>query len=368
MQESGLHRTPGELKTKKAVDIEAMGGHVSFRQKTLKLGVTGYFSKLGSNLSKDQKPYNQFDFEGKENFNAGFDYTWLFRKFNFFGEIAYSKNGAIAQLHGINANPHPSLTLTFLYRNYPKDYQNFFSNAFGEGSHNCNEQGLFTGIKLQLIRKWTVTAYFDNFKFPWLKYRIDAPSSGNESMIRIQKLMGDDALIYFSFRQNNRQLNEPSGEQTTASLINTRKNNYRFHIEYAISPSITLKNRFEYSFYKEGVTYKGTGYLIYQDVVWKNRNDQFSLTARYALFDTDSWDERIYAYENDVLYAFSIPAYYYKGSRCYLLFNYRMTRSFNISFRFATSTLSDRSTFGSGLDEIDGNNKTELKVQLRLHL
>lgn len=368
MQESGLHRTPGELQDKKAVNIRAFGGHLSWRLSRLKLGVTSYYSKLGNQLYQDSDLYKKFNFEGSENFNAGFDYNWLFRKLNFYGEISYSQSGAIAQLHGITASPHPSLALTVLYRNYAKDYQNFYSNAFAEGSSNYNEQGLFTGIKVQLIHKWMLTGYFDNFRFPWLKYRVDAPSSGNETMIKIQKILGYDVLMYFSFRQSNRQLNEPAGEQITTALVNTRRNNYRFHIEYSISPAITLKNRFEYSFYKEGTTYKGTGYLIYQDVAWKNAAGKLSLTARYALFDTDSWDERIYAYENDLLYAFSVPAYYYKGSRCYLLFGYRVTQAINLSIRFAYSSMSNRSVFGSGLDEIDGNHKSELKVQLRINL
>jgi hypothetical protein len=368
MQESGLHRTPGELQDKNSVSIRAYGGHLSWQPNRLKLGFTGYYSKLGNQIYQDSELYKKFNFEGSENFNAGLDYNWLFRKLNTFGEVSYSRSGAIAQLHGITANLHPSLALTVLYRYYPKDYHNFYSNAFAEGSGNSNEKGLYAGMRLNLIHKWTLNAYFDSFRFSWLKYRIDAPSSGNESLIRVQKIIGNDVLMYFSFRLSNRQLNEPSGEQFTTALINTRKTGYRFHIEYCISPFVTLKNRFEYSVYKESTTYKGTGYLIYQDVAWKKRNGKLSLTGRYALFDTDSWDERIYAYENDVLYAFSVPAYYYKGSRCYLLFGYGFTEAIHLSLRFAYTTFNNQDTIGSGLDEIDGNNKSELKVQLRISL
>lgn len=368
MQESGLHRTPGELQDKKAVNIRAIGGHLSWRLTRLKLGLTGYYSRLGNQLYQDSEPYKKYNFQGSENVNAGFDYNWLIQKLNFFGEIAYSRSGAIAQLHGLTANPHPSLALTLLYRNYPKDYQNFYSNAFAEGSRPCNEQGLFTGMRLQLIRKWTISAYFDNFSFPWLKYRVDAPSSGNETMIRVQKLMGNNILMYFSFRQSNRQINEPADEQMTTSLISTRKTNYRFHIEYGISPSVTLKNRFEYTFNKESSAYRGAGYLVFQDIAWKNTRRNLTLTGRYALFHTDSWDERIYAYENDLLYAFSVPAYYYQGSRIYLLVGYHITPSIQLSFRIAHSTLTNLQAFGSGLDQINGNNKTEIKVQLRITL
>ena len=47
-----------------------------------------------------------------------------------------------------------------------------------------------------------------------------------------------------------------------------------------------------------------TGYLIYQDVVYKPKSSPFSFSFRYGLFDTDSYNSRIYAYENDILYVF----------------------------------------------------------------
>ncbi len=160
----------------------------------------------------------------------------------------------------------------------------------------------------------------------------------------------------------------PSSENHINELINTRKNYYRFHIEYAVSPSVILKNRVEYVQFREGDNYKGVGYLIYQDIVWKSRSEKISLAFRYSLFDTDTYDERIYAYENDVLYAFSVPAYYYKGNRGYLIFNYKLTRKISFWIRLSHTYLSNRSTFGSGLDEIDGNSKSEIKIQMRLKI
>jgi hypothetical protein len=41
------------------------------------------------------------------------------------------------------------------------------------------------------------------------------------------------------------------------------------------------------------------------------------------MFETDSYASRIYAFENDVLYAFSSPAYYGKGWGFYFIVNYK---------------------------------------------
>ena len=61
--------------------------------------------------------------------------------------------------------------------------------------------------------------------------------------------------------------------------------------------------------------YKGkqTGWMMYQAYI-QILKEQLRLSARYAIFNTDSYDTRIYAYEKDVLYAFSVPALYATGS------------------------------------------------------
>jgi hypothetical protein len=91
-----------------------------------------------------------------------------------------------------------------------------------------------------------------------------------------------------------------------------------------------------------------------------------SFNARLAIFKTASYNSRIYSYENDVLYSFSIPAYYGNGLRYYLTVRYAVTRNIDLWFRVAETTFFDSKTTGSGLDQIDVPHKTELKAQLRL--
>ncbi|MEZ5195671.1 MAG: hypothetical protein R2764_04530 [Bacteroidales bacterium] len=368
LQESGLHRTPNELLKKDAINTTAIGGNLSLRLSRFKIGLTSYYSKLGRNLNPDTKPYNQFRFRGAENLNTGIDYSFLIKGVSFFGEMAISQNGGFAQIHGLTAFLHPRLTLTLLYRNYQKEYQNFFSNAFAEGNENANEKGFYTGLRFSVFRKWILTGYLDVFSFPWLKYSTDAPSNGYEFLVQIENNVSDKLFLHFRFLQQNKQINSAYSEGMISQLTNTRKNNFRFFIEYGVSPSIVLKNRLEYIFYLKGSDYKGNGYLVYQDVLWRPPAGKFSVVFRYALFDTDSYDERLFAYENDVLYAFTIPAYYYKGSRSFLLVQYKMSTKLQFWFRIGHTFTGNQQTIGTGLDEIDGNTKTEIKLQMRLRL
>ena len=110
------------------------------------------------------------------------------------------------------------------------------------------------------------------------------------------------------------------------------------------------------------------GYLVYQDFIYNKHEKPWLLNARYALFDTDTYNERLYAYESDVLYAFSIPAYYYKGSRFYLMGKYSFGRRLDLWIRYSLTYYANKTTIGSGLDQIDGNSKSDVKVQIRLRL
>ena len=110
------------------------------------------------------------------------------------------------------------------------------------------------------------------------------------------------------------------------------------------------------------------GMIITQDFIFKPKSSPISISMRYALFDTDSYDTRIYTYENNALYVFSVPSYYYRGSRAYAMIQYKFLHRFDIWFRYGVSIFANRSSLGSGAEEIEGNTKTDITVQLRIKL
>ena len=92
---------------------------------------------------------------------------------------------------------------------------------------------------------------------------------------------------------------------------------------------------------------------------------KWTVKFRYALFETEDYDSRIYAYEPDVLYAFSVPAHYGSGQRYMLVVKYRFHRELSAWLRFSETAYFDRTTIKSGWEEIDGNKQTKVKVLLR---
>ena len=176
-QASGIHSTISEIEDKDVLKETVFGTEVSYIDKKLKIGLASAITQYHGDLKRNLVPYSQFQFNSNINWVSGANYNWLFQNFNFFGEISRSDNGGVAQLHGMLASLHPRVSISSFYRNYGRDYQSVFSNAFAESSTNINEKGILTGLNLKLSNKWTISTYFDQFSFQWMRYQVDAPNT-----------------------------------------------------------------------------------------------------------------------------------------------------------------------------------------------
>lgn len=367
LQQTGYHRTNAEMEDRHAIKETIFGAHAGFRKSRLKIGATAYRTLLNKPLQINGSLYQKFYFRGDENLNLGLDFNFLLGRFNFFGELSAGENGGKAYLAGCQATLSPLVRFAVLYRNYGLKYQNLYSMAFGEGSRNQGEKGLYTGISLNLHEHWSLNGYADFFKFPWIRYRVDSPSDGEEYMLQLNYTPSRDMELYFRIKTESKYLNKTS-ETVMPEIEALNRDYYRINLAYNVLPQLILKNRIEISKYKHGSDPTRYGFLIYQDVLFRPEEKPYDFSLRYAIFDTDTFDSRIYAYENDVLYAFSIPAYYYTGSRFYALLKYELSGYLDLWLRFARTFYSNRDSIGNGLSEIDGNTRTEVKIQLRLKL
>jgi len=86
------------------------------------------------------------------------------------------------------------------------------------------------------------------------------------------------------------------------------------------------------------------------------------------LFDIPTYAERIYTYEPEVLYGFSVPAFYGKGMRVCLLLNGRVTKKLRCWVKGAMTRYFDRQVIGSGNNSIQGQIRWDLTIQLMLNL
>jgi len=365
---SGLHRTNSEIAKKNRFSEQVIGNYVSYNSTRFNAGIAVVNQQYNQPLLKDTVPYNLYAFRGKNTTAISGDYNFVLRNFNFFGEVSYSTHSkSFAQLHGLMAILDPSVSVSVIYRNYSKGYYSFYNNGFSEGSNTQNESGLFAGIKVKLAPAWSVSSYVDFFKFPWIKYQVDAPSKGYEFLVQPTYRPNKVFELYARFRQQVRQKNSRDSDGSITPIENVVQNNYRLNLSYKVLESFTLKSRVEYVTINRKSTAAEDGWIFTQDLLFKPKKLPFDVTLRYALFDTDSYDTRIYTFENNALYVFSIPAYYYQGSRAYALIRFSFLRHCDLWIRYGTYLYSNRTVLSSGPEEIKGFKKSDITVQLRVN-
>ena len=359
IQGTGLHRTDSELLDKNVIIQNHFGTHVNYNYKQLNLGLSYYKTKIEGEYQKNISAYNQFEFNENSNQNFGVDYQYLYRNMNFFGEVGRSENGGIAHINGVMMGLDKTISASLLYRDYGKEYQSEYANAFRERSSR-NEKGVYFGLEFTPNHKFKIKGYADNYEFPWLRFGVNAPSRGSDYLLQADYKISRAIKMYVRYKT------ETKGQDFSESysISEKRKENFRFHINYKEGENWSFANRFEKSF-TDFEKNKASGYMLYQDIKYKPLFGKFSFTSRYVLFNTPDYDNRIYAYENDVLYGYSIPAYYGKGSKIYLVAKCNVIRNLDFWVRIARTTYTDRKILKSGWDEIKGNTMTEVKLQLR---
>lgn len=367
IQKTGYHRTPSEIKGKHTIQEILLGSNIKFRHNNLLAGINYVNRILDKPIENDKVLYQKNNFYGTQNSNISLDYQYIFKEIIFFGEIAASENGGYAYLNGALFPLAPFFSLSILNRNYKPEFQSVYGSAFVENSSVQNEKGLYLGAEIYPIKSWKITAYFDRFEFPWLRYRVNAPSVGYETMLQIDYNPSRNVSLYLRWKKQEKEQNNRTEEQNASEIALYSSETYRFHSVYKLTNYLSLKSRIEYSIYKKLNEIK-TGFLLYQDVILKPQLLPVSISMRYALFDAP-YDARIYAYENDILYGFSVPGYFYKGYRTYFNIAYHATPNISFWFRIARFQYVDRDILSEGsLNEINGNSRTEIKLQMRIRL
>jgi len=366
LETTGYHSTPSEIADKHTILQTIYGGNLSYKRKKFSVGLTAVNYELDKEYNRALSYYNQFEFSSKQNFNLGLDYNLIIRNFNFFGEEAISQNGGKAFLNGALINLDSKVSLTFLHRYYERNFQNSLSAAFAESSNANNEKGLYIGTQIKPSNTVTLTAYYDRFEFQWLKYQVNAPSYGNDFIGQLNYTPSKKTDMYVRIHQRNKQQNISTTDEVIDYLVPLNQTNYRLDIVSSIIPSIKLKSRVELIDYKLGNNATEKGYLVMQNVIYNKTGNPFSATLGYALFETDTYNARIYVYENDIPGVYSIPAYYYRGSRFYIMLDYNITRKIEVWVRYSQTYYDNQTTISAGgLTEIDGKIKSEIKAQIR---
>ena len=361
LQQSGLHRTYNEMMDRKVIRQQLYGANLSYKTSNFQLGYTIHKTDLSAVLNPDNNIYNLFYFRGKSIYNQGLDFYYILKNIVVYGEAAMSDNKGLAGLIGGTFQPAGYIDFTILYRNYAKDYQCLYSNAFAAGSNTRNEKGAYFSSAISIAANWRFINSIDFYTNDFFKNTCHAPSHGYDLDSQLNYTPNRNTLLFIGIRNKHKMKNTSDIELFQRHLTIEKSNMFRVHASYQITEEISLKNRAEYHFnrYEDG---EYNSYLIYQDVLFAPPEKTYNIAFRYELFNAEKGS--VYAYENDVLYAFAVGGLSGKGVRTYLVGKLELLNQIQFSGKIGFTFYDDRDEIGSGLERIESSCKSDGKLQI----
>ena len=347
--QSGLHNTVSSFEKKDAITEYCYGANCSLNLTKIIVGVlwTGNRFSLPVN-SYDTDPENIYDFNGYKSLTVSAYYKALLGKMFSYGEFSSNLNGKLALIQGIVFRPADRLALNLLYRNYHPGFKSFHGKGIFSTSSGDNAKGIFGNFTFEAARHLFLSAGCDLCYYPWLKYRCSAPSMAVSREIRIRYLPDEKVTIETKYNYKVSAFNqqEASGIKKQEDFVSR---SIKAVVRYSPNEKMTLGTRVDFKTTRPG---DGRGILLMQDLNYRFSNFPVSIWFRYCIFKTNGWDSRIYTYENDLLYNFSIPALSGEGNRSYIMVNWEIGRFADFRIKYAFTGLVEKSVYSSETNEI----------------
>jgi hypothetical protein len=237
----------------------------------------------------------------------GVNARWNQGKVDLWGEVATSPGNewGVAGIAGIRYTPISDVNLVGIYRYYSPEFDNTYANALCSWTRIKDEHGGYIGIEYNQLKNWQLSAYGDVWK------------TGFETMAQADFIPQKDYRMHTRFRMKRKD------EKDTYSL--------RWNMVYQVG-DWKLKTQADGNMVhtQGGLSY---GWSVLQDVEYRFREVPIVLQLRAQMFDAKEWDNRIYIYENDVLYAYAIPFVYGLGGRFWLNARYKINDTFSVYLR-----------------------------------
>ncbi|MBN1397811.1 MAG: helix-hairpin-helix domain-containing protein [Bacteroidetes bacterium] len=360
--QSGLFRTENEIAKKNATRETFLGGRISiYTFDGIKIGCTGYRTRFAHPLmlkTKNDESVNDL-------WMTGIDASYTNLKFDLFTEVAADRYRRTAFLFGANYNPALFLSMSFIARKYPEDFQNIYGNAFG--GTNQNENGVYTGIAVQPAGWIRFSMYYDQYVHAGRSGDIPVPSNGSDFLALAELTPNKDFDFSIRFKRKEGAVSKDCFDlsgRTVKQVIPRIQVNWRLSSRVMMSSLVSLISRIEWIKVRHnGIINPERGILISAALKCKP-SENFDLRARIAVMETDSYDSRLYEYEDDLTNTTFSPALYGRGIRWYFTGRVCIYKDFEISVKYARTIKEGIMSIGSGLDEISGNTQSILSMQL----
>lgn len=360
-RETGLHRTRTELQGKKLAIQQSGGFSFSRVQKHFNMGIAGAGSYLDLTPTlRDSVPF--LDSAKRSQWNLSVNAISYGARYEAFAELAINDQLKPALITGAIIHLNPALSLNASFRYYHPDYTGQIPSAYTISSGVSNEIAFHTGALIIPFNNASILLDHDFCYFPSESFYLSIPGFSSRGKMELSYSFKDGSGLYFRYtlRQQQKDASNKGPGPETSSF--TSKSQYRLHYSYGIGENLKLSGRMEWALSGKAEP----GFLVYQQ--FQIKQQWLSLTYHVLLFDIDSWDNRIYAYEPGLRYSFSFPSYYGKGVKNSLTASTKLSRYVVLRVRLAHIHYANKWETGSGYEIRNGDQQFETEFQLQLSL
>ncbi|MBL0911928.1 MAG: helix-hairpin-helix domain-containing protein [Bacteroidia bacterium] len=362
---TGMHRTQTEIDRKGSVGEAITGLLLQYRASRWRVGFSAQYTGLSVPLFRADKPYALYRFTGQHLLNTSFYYMIKAGGGFLFGEWAGGSNGGWACVNGWQGSLSPLFRLALLQRHYSRRYTAFYSAGMRQYAYGAGETGVSFSLQCFPLRRLELLLYGDAAYTSWLTYTQPFPSYMAEGSADLRWKISRSAECGFRVRYRCRP-EKSKLPSAVAAAEDTRKWDFRIQTMMHIRSDLRIQLRADaVQYLRADAPASRWGYLLAQDLVWQPVSGPLAFSLRYCIFHTSDYDTRIYSYERDLLYAFSVPAMQGKGQRVYLTMHIRTLRSWDIYLKTAYTWYAGAVSSGSGHNTISGNKRWELGLQTR---
>lgn len=363
LKTDGYHRLPREFEKKNTFINQLIGTNLSYNGRFFDIGLTGVYNFFNKELKPTANYYNKYYPQGKYFYNVGINYRFFYKKLSLYGETALDKNQSLATVNTLIYAPKSSVQYILMGRFYDARYQSLYANTISENSRVQNESAVYAGVETTLIRQFKLSTYIDLFYFPWKRYLVSKlETKGIDGLIQLSYSPTSTISMFVKYQYKNKMKDlTENKEKVTLPFVQQR---LRYQLTYQPSDKLSLKttlhgNRVGYQNHQPSY-----GFLVSQSGSYKF--SKFMAAGTFTWFNTDDYDSRITLYERNVLYAYSLPSFYYKGIRTALNFNYEYNRRITLQLKYGMTHYTDRDAIGTGLEQILSSTRNDLIAQLRI--
>ena len=287
-----------------------VGANATARWRKLKVGVTGVETFEATSSQFRERSQASYSLEVKRRdvsgaMGANVRYNW--GKVDVWGEVAasHTEQWGWGTIMGVRVNPISDLNLLAIYRYYSPEYENIYANALSSKIRVYNEHGGYLGVEYNRLKNWQLSLFGD----VW--------NEGYETMAQADFISPKDYKMHMRLRAKRK--NE-------IDTYSARWNGVWELGEWKLKTQVDANMVYA----KEKWSY---GFSVFQDVEYRFVRVPIVLQLRAQAFDAREWNNRVYMYENDVLYAYAIPFVYGLGGRFWLNARYKINDTFAVYLR-----------------------------------